>query len=162
VSGIDATPIGTLAPAAGNFTSLSVGSTTPIGVFTVGLNGTPSQAPGFYSLGTGALTIASLTSGYGTSLTLENGAGAASTITTDGSYAMDFAGTNGTTFLTKPANSAYPYFASGLGIGTTSPGSLLSVGNTNGINFSTATSTFSTTGGINLARIMRCGLAGVA
>ncbi len=36
------------------------------------------------------------------------------------------------------------------GIGTTSPGSLLSVGNTNGINFSTATSSFSTTGGINL------------
>jgi LysM repeat protein len=38
-----------------------------------------------------------------------------------------------------------------IGIGTTTPGSLLSVGNTNGINFSTATSTFSTTGGINLA-----------
>ncbi|PIR84682.1 hypothetical protein COU16_00645, partial [Candidatus Kaiserbacteria bacterium CG10_big_fil_rev_8_21_14_0_10_47_16] len=38
-----------------------------------------------------------------------------------------------------------------VGIGTTSPGSLLSVGNTNGINFSTATSTFSTTGGINIA-----------
>ena len=38
-----------------------------------------------------------------------------------------------------------------LGIGTSTPGSLLSVGNTNGINFSTATSTFSSTGGINLA-----------
>jgi Chaperone of endosialidase/LVIVD repeat len=38
-----------------------------------------------------------------------------------------------------------------LGIGTTTPGSLLSVGNSNGINFSTATSTFSSTGGINLA-----------
>jgi hypothetical protein len=38
-----------------------------------------------------------------------------------------------------------------VGVGTTSPGSLLSVGNTNGINFATATSTFSTTGGINLA-----------
>ena len=37
-----------------------------------------------------------------------------------------------------------------LGIGTTTPGSLLSVGNTNGINFSTATSTFNSTGGINL------------
>ncbi len=44
------------------------------------------------------------------------------------------------------------YLSSGnVGIGTTTPGSLLSVGNTNGINFSTATSTFSSTGGINLA-----------
>ena len=38
-----------------------------------------------------------------------------------------------------------------VGIGTTTPGSLLSIGNTNGINFSTATSTFNSTGGINLA-----------
>jgi hypothetical protein len=37
-----------------------------------------------------------------------------------------------------------------VGIGTSTPGSLLSIGNTNGINFSTATSTFSSTGGINL------------
>lgn len=37
-----------------------------------------------------------------------------------------------------------------LGIGTTSPGSLLSVGNTAGINFTTATSTFATGSGINL------------
>ncbi|MFA6432617.1 MAG: kelch repeat-containing protein, partial [Candidatus Paceibacterota bacterium] len=43
------------------------------------------------------------------------------------------------------------YFAGSIGIGTTTPGSLLSIGNTNGINFSTATSTFSSTGGINLA-----------
>ncbi len=38
-----------------------------------------------------------------------------------------------------------------VGIGTTSPGTLLSIGNTGGINFTLATSTFSTTGGINLA-----------
>ena len=37
-----------------------------------------------------------------------------------------------------------------LGIGTSTPGSLLSIGDTNGINFSTATTTFSSTGGINL------------
>lgn len=37
------------------------------------------------------------------------------------------------------------------GIGTSTPNSLLSIGNTNGINFSTATSSFSSTGGINLA-----------
>lgn len=42
-------------------------------------------------------------------------------------------------------------FGDNVGIATTSPGSLLSVGNTNGINFRTATSSFSTTGGINLA-----------
>ncbi len=46
--------------------------------------------------------------------------------------------------------SAMVLSGSKLGIGTTTPGSLLSVGNTNGINFGTATSTFSTTGGINL------------
>ena len=34
-----------------------------------------------------------------------------------------------------------------VGVGTTTPGSLLSVGDTNGINFSTATSSFSSTGG---------------
>ncbi|TSD04967.1 MAG: hypothetical protein Greene07147_884, partial [Parcubacteria group bacterium Greene0714_7] len=37
-----------------------------------------------------------------------------------------------------------------VGIGSTSPNSLLSIGNTNGINFDTATSTFYATGGINL------------
>jgi len=38
-----------------------------------------------------------------------------------------------------------------VGIGTTTPGSLLSIGDTAGINFTTATSTFSSSGGINLA-----------
>lgn len=37
-----------------------------------------------------------------------------------------------------------------LGLATTSPGSLFSIGNTNGINLSTATSSFSSTGGINI------------
>ncbi|MHB1162905.1 MAG: immunoglobulin-like domain-containing protein [Minisyncoccota bacterium] len=41
--------------------------------------------------------------------------------------------------------------AGNLGVGSTTPGSLLSIGSTNGINFSTATSTFNSTGGINLA-----------
>lgn len=36
------------------------------------------------------------------------------------------------------------------GVASSTPGSLFSIGNTNGINFSTATSTFSSTGGINL------------
>ncbi len=38
-----------------------------------------------------------------------------------------------------------------VGVGTTSPYALLSVGNTGGIGFTTGTSTFNTTGGINLA-----------
>ena len=40
--------------------------------------------------------------------------------------------------------------AGNVGIGTTTPGSLLSVGDTAGINFSTGTSTFSSAGGIDL------------
>jgi hypothetical protein len=48
-------------------------------------------------------------------------------------------------------NGTYNTISTGaIGIGTSTPGSLFSVGNTNGINFSTATSTFSSTGGINL------------
>lgn len=38
-----------------------------------------------------------------------------------------------------------------VGIASSTPGSLLSVGNTNGINFTTATTSFSSTGGINIA-----------
>jgi hypothetical protein len=37
-----------------------------------------------------------------------------------------------------------------VGIGSSTPGSILSIGNTNGINFTTATTTFYSTGGINL------------
>lgn len=39
-----------------------------------------------------------------------------------------------------------------VGIATTTPRSILSVGNVNGLNFSTATSTFSSTGGLDMAR----------
>jgi hypothetical protein len=49
------------------------------------------------------------------------------------------------------ANSDFNLSGGNVGIGSTTAGSLLSVGSTNGINFSTATSTFSSTGGINLA-----------
>lgn len=38
-----------------------------------------------------------------------------------------------------------------VGVASSSPGTLLSVGNTNGLNFTTGTSTFNSTGGINLA-----------
>lgn len=42
------------------------------------------------------------------------------------------------------------FMTTGVGISSTTPGSLFSIGTTNGINFSTATSSFNSTGGINL------------
>ncbi|MDR3546804.1 MAG: DUF5011 domain-containing protein [Candidatus Pacebacteria bacterium] len=57
---------------------------------------------------------------------------------------------NGTT-LTNDTGFTYAGNGGNVGIGSTTPGSLLSIGTTNGINFSTGTSTFSSTGGINLA-----------
>ncbi|HEY0907950.1 MAG TPA: hypothetical protein VGE35_01235 [Candidatus Paceibacterota bacterium] len=59
-------------------------------------------------------------------------------------FDIDFVAAGGTPLKILGANG-------NVGVGSTTPGSLLSVGNTNGINFSTATSTFSSTGGINLA-----------
>jgi lysophospholipase L1-like esterase len=64
-----------------------------------------------------------------------------------------FGNTTGVNFQTT--NSSNGPLVTGLdngnfGIGTTSPSSLFSVGNSNGINFSTATTTFNSTGGINL------------
>lgn len=40
--------------------------------------------------------------------------------------------------------------AGNVGVGTTTPGTLFSIGNTQGINFTTATTTHTTTGGINI------------
>lgn len=54
---------------------------------------------------------------------------------------------------TSSSTTLIPTSTGSIGIGTSTPGSLLSVGNssgTSGINFSLATSTFSNTGGINL------------
>ena len=61
----------------------------------------------------------------------------------------DFSGGSGTSQWTTSDLNIF-FNTANVGIGTTSPGSLLSVGNTNGINFSTGTSTFSSIGGINL------------
>ncbi len=74
--------------------------------------------------------------------------------------------TGGLVFASRPAAAPIIFFAGGnsianndrlhilgggnIGISSSTPGSLLSVGTTNGINFSTATSTFSSTGGVDL------------
>lgn len=72
----------------------------------------------------------------------------------NGRGTLHLATTNDTTpgaFLT-PADARLSITSTGnLGIASTSPGSLLSLGTSNGINFSLATSTFNSTGGINLA-----------
>ncbi len=63
-------------------------------------------------------------------------------------YANSYLGNNGSMNLN---NTLYmPSGAGKVGVGTSSPSSIFSVGNTNGINFSTASTTFSSTGGINL------------
>jgi hypothetical protein len=54
-------------------------------------------------------------------------------------------GNNGSIEALTVSNPGY------VGIGSTTPSSIFSVGDTGGINFSTATSTFSSSGGINLA-----------
>lgn len=63
-------------------------------------------------------------------------------------------GTGGTSTTTKQILEVHGggYFSGNLGVGTTSPGTLLSVGNITGINFTEATSTFNSTGGINLVK----------
>jgi hypothetical protein len=50
----------------------------------------------------------------------------------------------------KSTGPAAIFTGGNVGIGTTSPGSLLSFGTANGVNFSTATSTFNSTGGIDI------------
>jgi len=54
----------------------------------------------------------------------------------DGLYALSFAGNNGTAFLTKPANAGAPYFASSLGIGTSSPVATLGIQGSIGVSAS--------------------------
>ena len=121
VSGIEGTPTGAVSPAAGRFTSLHVSPAGgvldyPRGVFSSLFDGTPEDRPGFYSLGTGGLLVRSLTSGYGTTLTVMNGEGGYCTATFDGYYVFTLGTSNGGTFLSKPWG-ANPYFADRLGVG---------------------------------------------
>jgi hypothetical protein len=152
---------------AGNF---GVGTTAPSKLFTVEGNqsggvariqrdfpSTPSTSIiGTYDIllnETGAGSLADLTGPgqtFGVSL-----AGGAENIQADISSFRDGADTNGG-FFVRTYNAGTPAVALAIdssqrvGVGSTTPGTLLSVGDTAGINFSTATSTFNSTGGINL------------
>lgn len=63
---------------------------------------------------------------------------------------FDGVSTAQTSSFNPAANGSLWYTAPTAGFGTTTPGTQLSVGNLNGINFSEATSTFNSTGGINI------------
>lgn len=103
---------------------------------------------------TGATTLASSLTGllYGTSglvSSITNGT-AGSVLAMSGGLPTWVATSSITGFWTGSGNNIYNNNSANVGIGTTTPGSLLSVGDTEGINFRTATSTFNTTGGIDL------------
>ncbi len=116
----------------GNFTNLTVGSLSVSGTGTTTFSG-PVDASGNFFVN-------------GVPLTISGGSG---TVNSGVAGQFPYYTANGTT-LTATSS----LFISGpgdIGIGTTSPYALLSIGNTNGIGFTLATSTFNTTGGINLA-----------
>lgn len=141
------TPWAALSIAATNFAGpqFSVGSTTSIG-FTVDKFGRTTVG-GSHSSGASIignpLTINANASNN--MLQFTNSAG------TD-KWQIDYQNTNDLDFTENGvANYRLLLKAGGnVGMGTSSPGSLLSVGNTAGINFTTATSTFATGSGINL------------
>lgn len=121
---------------------LGLNATSPaarLDVRPTAVNAAVTPAAYFVNPGSGTLTGASVLAGYNETAAATagfsgyyNGAGMSLGLIAQGS---EFA------TLTQLGN---------FGIGSTSPGTILSVGTTNGINFSTATSTFYSTGGINL------------
>lgn len=121
----------------GNLLVYSAGGTgSAFGVATSTLTASSPLTGSFTQVGSGGSL------GLGT-VGIANGG----TATTTGGY------TNGVEYFdgsTLTNTSLFRFDGTNLGIGTTTPGSLLSIGNTTGINFTTGTTTFNSAGGINL------------
>ncbi|HVZ76266.1 MAG TPA: immunoglobulin-like domain-containing protein [Candidatus Paceibacterota bacterium] len=129
--------------------SSTIGNGTAAGGLTV--NGNSTTTGSLYT--GGGITIAGTNPSF-VSLSENNGGvsfinylgsgsdGTGTYITNTSNHSL-FLGTNNTTKLTIAAGG-------NVGIGSTTPGTLLSIGSVNGINFTTATSTFNSTGGINI------------
>jgi len=116
VSGIDGTPIGSLAPSPGFFSSLTVGGSKQGAMFQVNYSGSAALAPRVVGNNSvGLFVIESDSAGFASRLEIKNGFGGTGTIQMDGAFAFSLSGNNGTPFLIKPANSSAPYFASYLG-----------------------------------------------
>lgn len=120
LDGLEGTPIGMTNPAAGNYTVAHVGPGQPKGVFSARYDGTAVHAPGIYSSGTTAELIIRPEGAGGTGrLVLYNGGGGTAKIEITGGYDVIFKGNSDVAFLTKPANSAPPYFAGPVGVTAT-------------------------------------------
>jgi hypothetical protein len=133
---------------------LATASSTVIGSLTIA---TTSAGSDLFDVKNGATTYLSVNSAgalNGYQQIQFNGPTYAQFQDTTAGASMDFKTVAGTGDITFTPNATTVLTAShngNLGIGSSTPGTLLSIGDTNGINFSTATSTFSSTGGINLA-----------
>ncbi|KND47938.1 MAG: hypothetical protein AB199_04240 [Parcubacteria bacterium C7867-004] len=149
----NALTIGTVGQANGGtgFTTYAAGD-----LLYADLTGTLAKLP----VGTAGqvLKVAGGVPSWGADLTTGGGGGAGAWATTTDSLAIYPADTSDVVIIgssaTTTANSIFEvfgtsYFSNTLGIATTAPGSLLSIGGV--ANFTTATSTFYGTGGINLA-----------
>jgi hypothetical protein len=116
VSGIDGTPIGSLAPSPGFFSGLTVGGSKQGAIFQVNHGSGSTTFPRVVGNNTsGVFRIESDTNGFASRLEIANGAGAVGTINMNGGFELEFSGNNGVVFLKKPFNSADPFFAGSLG-----------------------------------------------
>lgn len=119
-SGIDGTPIGSLLPAAGRFSTITVGGATQGGVFQVNYSGALALAPRVVGTGgSGIFIIETDTNGAPSYLSIAGktggGGAVAGKLEMTGGGEFQFSGNNGTPFLIKPVNAGSPYFASYLG-----------------------------------------------
>lgn len=157
-----------------NVAGTGIGVSGATGAVTISNTGVTSIVAGTnisISGATGAVTINSTASGGGSSPIATSSSETAGDVpfwtSTSGTPALLSGGTSNftwnnatglfsvtgnasTTQLTTTGNTYLATSGGVAGVGTTTPGTLFSIGNTTGINFTTATSTFNTTGGINI------------